>query len=79
MLVRGHNLEPGYFTDQGGGVEEYWYWCHTCDPTGQDLMSVEPDPLSSHGHIVLLGFKLADHLEISFTELMEEMSHVRKS
>lgn len=59
-----HEIEDGYFVD--GDMGEYWSWCHTCDTNGMDLMLVELDPLSSHGHVFLMGMEIAAHLDLSF-------------
>lgn len=34
--ANGHDMEirPNY--DMGGGLEEFMFWCHTCDPTGSN-------------------------------------------
>ena len=36
-VENGHGLELGWYHDQGGGIEEVWVWCHTCDPEGDYL------------------------------------------
>lgn len=37
----GHDMELQLWADQGGGVEEIVVWCHTCDPTGVNLIKKE--------------------------------------
>ena len=37
----GHHMEINVMTEQAGGFEEIYFWCHTCDPEGENLFSVD--------------------------------------
>lgn len=39
--VNNHHMEINAFSDQGGGLEEIYFWCHTCDPEGKNLFLID--------------------------------------
>jgi hypothetical protein len=42
MLERGgHIMEINRSHGQGGEVEDVFFWCHTCDPFGKSLNTID--------------------------------------
>lgn len=37
-VINGHDLEIAFVEEQGGGLEEAYLWCHTCNPNGDKLI-----------------------------------------
>ena len=37
FVRNGHEMEIQCFYEQGGGIEELFLWCHTCDPEGDGI------------------------------------------
>lgn len=66
LAIDGHIIQDGYFDNGDDGPDEYWTNCITCDPHGENIMLVEIDPLSSRGHIFVMGTLLARHMDMSF-------------
>jgi len=40
MYTAGHRITITANSEMGGGIEEVFAWCHTCDPEGSELVEV---------------------------------------